>query len=120
MCEPTSWLITRCVMMFLRMLSLKSSQFSPCAADGLFQIFHALELVAGANRIEPFDHFGLYAQPHVLAALDEEGLIDEVAEGVLAAFFDFRLQLFGGAVVLALLRGIFFGGGRELCPVRTG
>ena len=29
MCEPTSWLITFCVRMWLRMLFLKSSQFNP-------------------------------------------------------------------------------------------
>jgi len=38
--------------------------------DRLLQIFHAVDLVLLSQLIEPLDHFRLYVESHVFAALD--------------------------------------------------
>src|SRR5207249_10639953 len=80
------------------------------AGNGLFQIFHAGEFVVGADGVEPFNKLRLYTHSHVFGALDEEGLVDEVATSVFLAIFGGGLRLFRGAAILAFGFGVFYGG----------
>src|SRR5690242_3316076 len=75
-------------------------------SDGFFQRVNAIELVLRANLVELLDDVGFHADAHVLGALDEERLVNQVAKGVFLAVFNRRLQLFGSATALALLLGI--------------
>jgi len=56
-----------------------------------------------SKLIELFYHFGLDVDAHVFAALHEQRLIDQIAQGVLLAVFDIGAQLLRCALALALL-----------------
>src|SRR4029077_18961582 len=86
----------------------------------LLQIFHAVYLVLLSKLVELFDHVGLDVDTHVLAALDEEGLIDQIAQGVFLAVLDVGAQLFRGALALAFLPGVLFGGDARLVQLGKG
>src|SRR4029077_8356799 len=77
------------------------------AGDGLFKLLHAAQLVLGADGVESFDELRLYAHAHVLGALNEKRLINEIAQGVFLAVFDVGLQLFRRAAVLTFGLGVF-------------
>ena len=109
MCEPTSLLMTRWVSRPLRMLFLKSSQLMPWAETAFSRSSMLVEIVLDANLIETLDHVGLDADAHIFAALHEQGLVDQIAQGVFLAVFDGSLQLFRSAAILAILLGVFGG-----------
>ena len=58
------------------------------AGDSLFEIFHAGELILNTDGIKALDDVGLDAEAHVFAALDEEGLVDQIFERVFLTVLD--------------------------------
>ena len=53
--------------------------------------------------IQLLDDIGLHANAHILAALHQQRLIDQVAQRVFLTIFDRNLQLFRSAMTLAIL-----------------
>ena len=88
--------------------------------DGLFQIFHTGQIVLDTNLVELLDDVGLDADAHVLAALNEQRLVDQIAQSIFLAVFNGNLQLLGSAAILAILLGIFCGGGASLVEFGAG
>src|SRR5262249_51673164 len=74
-----------------------------------FELLHGVDLVLDANLVEPLDHVRLNTDTHVLSALHQERLIDQVAQRVLLAFVNGGFELFRSALALALLASIVFG-----------
>ena len=85
----------------------------------LFELLHARQIVLSADGIEPLDEFGFDAHAHVLGALHQERLVDEVAQSVLLTIFDVNLQLFRRATILAFRFGVLFGSLARLFVLRT-
>ena len=54
-------------------------------SDRLFQGFHAVQFVLDSNLVELLDHVGLDVQSHILAALDQQRLIDQFAQRIFPA-----------------------------------
>jgi len=73
-----------------------------------------------AKLVEFFDYFGLDVDSHVLSPLNEERLIDQIAQGVLLAVFDIGAQLLRCALALALLLGVFLGCGARFIELGAG
>ncbi len=67
------------------------------------------EFVLNADLVELLDNVRLDADAHVLGALNEQGLVNQIAECIFLTVFDERLQLLRGAAVLAVGLGILFG-----------
>ena len=59
----------------------------PWDFDGLLQIFDGGQVVLLADVVEPLDQIGLDVDVHVLGALDQELLVDHVAQQILLAIF---------------------------------
>ncbi len=87
----------------------------PLGGDSLFEFFHAGQIILNADLVELLDDVGLDADAHVFAALDQQGLVDKVAQSIFLAVFDGNLQLFGGAMSLAFLLGIIGSSGFARC-----
>src|SRR6266481_5947258 len=81
----------------------------PLRGHRLFQLFHALDFILCANGIEPLDQYRLDAHSHVLCALHQQRLVDQLAQRSLLPVTDVRFQLFRGALALAILPCIFLG-----------
>ena len=120
MCEPTSLLMTRWVNKRVANGVLEIFPVEALGGEPPFQLFHAGEIVLDAQLIEPLDHIGFDADAHVFAALHEQGLIDQVAQGIFLPVLDGSLQLLGSAARLAVLFGVFSGSGAGLFVVAAG
>ena len=70
-------------------------------ADRLFERLHGIEVVLLADVIETTDDFGVGIDVELLAAREQELLIDHVAEQIFLAILDLR----GGDVALLRLGG---------------
>ena len=88
--------------------------------DGFFEVFHGIDFILDANLIELFDDFGLDIDAHILAALDEQRLVNQIAESVFLAVFDVGLELLGSAFALAFLLGVLFGGSTRFVELGAG
>jgi hypothetical protein len=75
--------------------------------------------VLDADLVESLDYVGLDANGHVFAALHQQGLVDQVAQGVLLTILDVGAQLLRCALPLAFLLGIVFSGGPGLVELRA-
>src|SRR6202008_2975245 len=62
----------------------------------------------------------LYVDTHILAALHEQRLVDQIAQRIFLALFDILAQLLGRAFALAFLFGVLFGGHACFIEVGTG
>ena len=80
----------------------------PFGSDRLLQGFHAVQLVLDANLVELLDHVGLDVEAHVLAALDKQRLVNQLAQRIFLAVRNVGLQLFGSAAALAFLLGVIY------------
>ena len=83
---------------------------NPLVLYGLLQGFHVRQLVLLADLVEFLDELGLDGNPHVLGALHQERLIDQVPESILVLVPDQSLQLFRSAPG-AFLAGFVLGSG---------
>src|SRR5438093_10604861 len=100
------------------MLFLKSSQFMPwpeTAFSSSSMLVSLLSVRMASSRLMSSGS----TFTHVLGTLDQEGLIDEVAESVFLAIFDVGLQLVRSAAVLAFGLGFFHGSLARLVVLRA-
>ena len=74
--------------------------------SGFFQVVHTLQLHVFAHFIEFLDQFSIGRDSQVFAFLEQQLLIDQIAENVLLTF-SIRLVGVGGILLLRLLLQLF-------------
>ena len=59
-----------------------------------FELFHAAQIILLANLVETLDHFRFHANAHILRALHQKRLVDQIPQQVFLLFLVDLIDLF--------------------------